>query len=186
VALTFHGNGDLALSRQLLEVATQAGAHITIFVVGSWLANNPAFVPLVSDHGHEWANHTYTHPDLGSLDASAVYSEIVRCRDVLSRLTGTPAKWFRPSAMNHATPLVLEQAGKAGYSTAISYDVDPSDYKNPGSQTVTRRTLAMVKPGSIVSLHLGHEGTLKALPDILTGLRSANLKAVTVGELLAT
>ena len=47
------------------------------------------------------------------------------------------------------------------------------------------RTLADVKAGSIVSLHLGHAGTVAALPGILAGLRARGLAAVTVTELLA-
>jgi hypothetical protein len=36
-----------------------------------------------------------------------------------------------------------------------------------------------------VSLHLGHPGTLTALPPVLEGLRRRGLRAVTVSRLLA-
>jgi hypothetical protein len=39
--------------------------------------------------------------------------------------------------------------------------------------------------GSIVSLHLGHAGTVAALPGILDGIRSRGWSAVTVTELLS-
>ncbi|MFZ5851927.1 MAG: polysaccharide deacetylase family protein, partial [Actinomycetota bacterium] len=38
--------------------------------------------------------------------------------------------------------------------------------------------------GSIVSLHLGHPGTVAALPAILDDLRGKGLAAVTVSQLL--
>lgn len=185
MALTFHGNGDPALARKLLATATARDAHLTVFVVGSWLAANPSFASVVSEHGHEWANHTWTHPELARLSGGAVLDEIVRCRDALARITGAAGAWFRPSAMNHATPLVLEQAGKAGYAHSISFDVDPSDYRDPGAEAVRARTLAGVQKGSIVSLHLGHQGTVDALPGILDGLAQRGLRTLTVSELLS-
>jgi hypothetical protein len=42
-----------------------------------------------------------------------------------------------------------------------------------------------VQPGSIVSLHFGHQGTIDALPDILAVLRSRGLRPVTTSALLA-
>jgi len=87
--------------------------------------------------------------------------------------------------MTHATPLVLEQAARAGYDTSISFDVDPSDYRDPGADLVRSRTLAAIEKGSIVSLHLGHQGTLDALPGILDGLAKRGLRPVTVSELLS-
>ena len=49
---------------------------------------------------------------------------------------------------------------------------------------VTQRTLAAVGPGSIVSLHFGHPGTVTALPAILDGLDQRELAPVTVSTLL--
>jgi peptidoglycan/xylan/chitin deacetylase (PgdA/CDA1 family) len=41
-----------------------------------------------------------------------------------------------------------------------------------------------VRPGSVVSLHLGHAGTVAALPTILTALRERGLAALTASDLL--
>jgi len=40
-------------------------------------------------------------------------------------------------------------------------------------------------PGAIVSLHFGHRDTIDALPAILEDMHSKNLRAFTIGELLA-
>jgi hypothetical protein len=42
-----------------------------------------------------------------------------------------------------------------------------------------------VQSGSIVSLHLGHAGTVAALPAILDGLSRLSLEAVALTTLLA-
>ena len=97
VALTFHTNGDLRLARQLLDITTRRRVPITCFVVGSWLEQNPTWGRKLASAGHELANHTFTHPTFARLDGVAMASEITRCRDVLSKTSGSPGGFFRPS-----------------------------------------------------------------------------------------
>jgi peptidoglycan/xylan/chitin deacetylase (PgdA/CDA1 family) len=115
-----------------------------------------------------------------------IRGEIRHCQRLLTRLTGSGGSWFRPSGTPHATPLILREAGAAGYPTSLSYDVDPLDYTDPGAAAVTERVLAAVRGGSIVSLHTLYAGTAEALPVIFRGLRQRNLTAVTARELLGT
>ena len=184
IALTFHASGDPALGRALLSAAEAGGAKLTIFVVGSWLDQNPSMAQRIVSGGHELGNHTYTHPNLRALSGAALEDEVTRARDVLRRLTGSGGDYFRPSQMDRATPPVLAAAGEAGYRISVAYDVDPLDYQDPGSAAVRDRTLAAVRPGSIVSMHLGHQGTVDAMPEILAGLKQRGLTPVTVGQLL--
>lgn len=184
VALTFHGAGDPALADALLSEAERAGATVTVFAVCQWLDQHPDLAARITRGGHELANHTYTHPSLARLSRSAVDTEIVRAREVLTRLTGGPTRWFRPSAMERPTPVVAAAAAAAGYATVVGYDVDPRDYTDPGATAVRERTLAALHPGAVVSLHLGHPGTVTALPAVLDALRSRGLAPVTVSRLL--
>ena len=151
----------------------------------SWLEANPSLARRIRDGGHGLANHTYTHPALSALSPAALLAEVSRARDVLQRLTGSDGTYFRPSQMDRATPAVLSAAGAAGYRISLAFDVDPRDYRDPGAAAVQSRTLAGVQPGSVVSLHLGHPGTVQALPGILGGLSQRGLRPVTVHDLLA-
>ena len=141
VALTFHlgphlADEDVALAHQLLDDAGRLGAPITVFAVGRWLDQHRDLVPSILAGGNELDNHTYTHPVLTDLTAGAVASEITLCRDVLTRLAPSQGRYFRPSGTSQATPLILEQAGVAGYSTVVDFDVDPLDYTDPGADAV--------------------------------------------------
>ena len=40
---------------------------MTAFIVGNWLDANPDMAARIADGGHEFANHTYTHPTFGAL-----------------------------------------------------------------------------------------------------------------------
>ena len=110
--------------------------------------------------------------------------EVVRCRDLLLQTTGTPGAYFRPSQTPTANALMKQVAGDAGYAISLSYDVDSLDYTDPGA-TAVRQNMKAAQPGSIVSLHLGHQDTIDALPDVLDDLNARGLTPVTIGELLA-
>ena len=160
VALTFHVSGDAGLAASLLDLLRVDHVPITAFMVGNWLDANRDLGVRFLDDGHEVANHTYTHPTFPSLDQAAMTSEVVRCRDAITRLTGGGGRFFRPSGTANGTdapaPVVIDVARAAGYQTVVGYDVDPADYQDPGATAVSQRTLASVQPGSIVSLHFGH------------------------------
>jgi peptidoglycan/xylan/chitin deacetylase (PgdA/CDA1 family) len=184
VALTFHGAGDPALASAILDVAKTHQAKLTVMGVGIWLAANRSTANRILSDGHELGNHTWTHPVLRNLDRTHAYAEIERCRQELERLTGSPGRWFRQSGSQHSTPLIRELAGQAGYRVCLSYDIDSLDWTDPGPSAVVRNVRAATA-GSIISMHLGHPGTLSALPRILRELGDRSLHAVTVGRLLA-
>jgi peptidoglycan/xylan/chitin deacetylase (PgdA/CDA1 family) len=186
VALTFHGAGDPALALQLLSAVHTAGASITVLAVGTWLEQNPTMAKRILDAGHELGNHTYHHLTMPNLDSAADDTEITKCAQILRTLTGSQGRWFRPSGTTRATPRILAAAGRAGYAECLSFDVDPQDYTDPGAAAVVARLLAAVRPGSIVSLHLGHAGTVQAMPAILQGLQSRGLPAVSMSMLMAS
>jgi len=185
VALTFHVSGDPAVCRQLFDEAKQLTVPLTLFLVGTWAQANPAQLKGLHAAGHELANHTMTHPTLGRLGSSAVEAEITGCRDLIRRETGETVRWFRPSAMEVPTPLVLTAAGAAGYDTVVGYNLDPHDYKDPGATSVAERVRNSVASGSIVSLHTAHAGTVSAFGDIVNAIRNAGLRPMTVSQMLA-
>ncbi|MEU5266030.1 polysaccharide deacetylase family protein [Amycolatopsis sp. NPDC021455] len=183
IALTFHGAGDPRITRQVLDLVRQHGAHITVLAVGTWLAEHPDPARMVRDGGHELGNHTWSHPALAGYKPEPMLAEIERCRDKLAEVTGTPGAFFRQSQGQHATRQELVEAGKAGYARVLSYDVDSLDWKDPGPAAI-RAAVAQARAGSVVSMHLGHAGTVAALPGIFTDLSERGLTPVTATELL--
>lgn len=188
VALTFHTNGDLRLAQRLLDITTTRQVPVTCFIVGDWLEQNPTWGPKLIAAGHELANHTFTHPDVTKLTQPELEFEISRCRDILTLRAHGPGRYFRPSGIDDGTAppsdLVLRAAATSGYPTVLGFGVDPFDYRDPGTTAVASRMLAGSRPGSIISLHFGHPGTVDALPMILDGLAGQNLLPVTVSGLL--
>jgi len=185
VALTFHGQGPVSMADALLTEAERAGARVTVLAVGTWLGQYPQIAERILRGGHDLGNHTMHHLDIAAMGASAAYAEITGCAQRLRTLTGSIGRWFRPSQTRYSTPLIEREARKAGYQTCVSYDVDSLDYTDPGPDTIVSTVLGSTRPGSIVSLHLGHSGTVTALPAILDGLAGRGLRPVTLTELLS-
>jgi peptidoglycan/xylan/chitin deacetylase (PgdA/CDA1 family) len=184
VALTFHGDGPESIVRELIATWRRHDAHVTVLAIGRWLAAAPDVVRMLRDAGHELGNHTWSHRTMPRLPAAQVRTEIDRADGELMKLTGSSGRWFRPSGTPTSTPAIRAAAVRAGYGACLSYDVDPVDYTDPGPDAIVRSFSHQVRPGSIVSLHLGHPGTVAAMPAILAHLHDRGLTAVTASELL--
>jgi len=184
VALTFHGQGDAASVRRLLDALAAADTRVTVLAVGVWLEQQPELARRILDAGHELGNHTQHHAGISSMRDAQAFAEINDCAVTLRRFTGSIGRWFRPSQTQHSNAMIQVQAAKAGYTTCLSYDVDSLDYTDPGAAAVVRTTLQGVQNGSIVSLHFGHAGTVTAIPDLVAGLHTRGLRAVTMTELV--
>ena len=115
-------------------------------------------------------------------------SEIGEIAPVSSLIEG--ATHFRPCLFRPpgggVDSAVIDTAGALGMRT-VTWDVDPSDWSNPGSGAVYGRVVDAVQPGSIVVMHDGggdRAGTLAALPSIIDTLRGRGYGFATVSELL--
>ncbi|WP_405998356.1 polysaccharide deacetylase family protein [Streptomyces sp. NBC_00829] len=184
VALTFHGQGDPAVTKAVLAEAERAGAHITVLAVGSWLDQYPGLARRILDGGHDLGNHTQRHLGISAMSETEAYAEITGCAERLRRLTGSIGTWFRPSRAKDATGLITRLAARAGYPHVLSYDVDSLDFTSPGAAAVIRNVTGKIQRGSVVSLHLGYADTVAALPGLLDDLERRGLRAVTTTELL--
>ena len=171
-------------SRKLLAIMKDLQVTATIFGVGDWMKDNPAIVASMVDDGHEMGNHTWSHQPMRTLSSQRLLDEITGCADVLTQLVGSPTRWFRPSGLEVPTEAILKQAGTAGYQVSVGYDVDSLDFQDPAVTDIITNVTDIVAGGSIISLHFGHEGTLKALPKIVEHIRGLGLTPGTVGQLL--
>ncbi|MCW3068401.1 MAG: polysaccharide deacetylase [Solirubrobacterales bacterium] len=159
-------------------------ARATFFVIGRQLggANRSMLLRELRD-GDVLGDHTFTHPDLTrSGDASAQLHETIAA---IRSLTGYTPCVFRPpyGAYN---PAVVGAARSLGLATVL-WNVDPADYTQPGSEAITRRVMAQVRPGSILISHDGggtRSQTLAAYPAIIKALRARGYRIVTIPELL--
>lgn len=178
VALTFD-DGPGTYTPGFLNVLREKKVKATFFVLGQMAAAYPEYARRIVREGHEIANHSWKH------DLYPSYSDLRQTSDTIKSITGFRPCSFRPpgGARNSA---VIAGAGEAGMKTII-WDVDPFDWRLPGTSAIRSIVLGNVRPGSIVLSHDAggpRQQTLDALPGIIDGLRARGYRFVTVTEIL--
>jgi peptidoglycan/xylan/chitin deacetylase (PgdA/CDA1 family) len=180
VAITFD-DGPGAYIDKLLATLDAAHAKATFFVLGEMVAERPAALRRIAAAGHEIGDHSWDHPELPSLSDDRVRSEITRTADLVQKVTGTRPTLMRPP-YGEVTPRVVNILGAREWPI-IQWSVDPEDWKDRNADTVYRRVVAGVHPGSIVLLHDIHPTTVAAVPRILATLKARGYTFVSVSEL---
>jgi peptidoglycan/xylan/chitin deacetylase (PgdA/CDA1 family) len=159
-------------------------APATFFMIGKFVSA-PYRHMLLRElrDGDALGDHTFTHPDLTrTRGVSAQLHQTIR---VIRSLTGYSPCVFRPPYGAYDRS-VIRTARALGLATVL-WNVDPSDYLQPGTGTIERRILAQVRPGSIIISHDGggiRRQTLAAYPRVIAKLRARGYRIVTIPELL--
>jgi peptidoglycan/xylan/chitin deacetylase (PgdA/CDA1 family) len=188
VALTFDDGPDDPYTLQISGLLDERGVKGTFFEVGKAIDARPDITQALFADGHLVGNHSYHHDYWRWLDPR--YPELDRTQDAFQRHLGVCPAFFRPPH-GQRTPFMLAQVSSHGMH-AVTWDVSASDWVSHDPEAVARGILDHVKPGSIILLHDGLDGTvtadrsvvLQALPLILDGLAAKGLQPVRLDELL--
>lgn len=183
IAITFDDGPHGTLTPKLLDILKERKIRATFFLIGKNAAEYPAIVKRIAAEGHELANHSWSHPNLGSLPDDAVRAEIGRTDDVIRASLGKPITLMRPPYGSLKVDQRRWVNEKWGYKI-ILWDVDPLDWRRPGAALVSDRILKGTKAGSIILAHDIHPGTIEAMPGTLDALLARGFQFVTVSELL--
>lgn len=184
IAMTFDDGPSGKLTPKLLDMLAARHMKATFFVVGQCVAEYPDIVKRAAREGHEIANHSWSHPNLGKMSDEAVRRELQKTDDAIKAATGTGATLLRPPYGSFTARQKTWVHQDFGYRTII-WDVDPLDWKRPGASVVRERILRETRPGSIILAHDIHPPTVEAMPATFDQLLEKGFKFVTVSELLA-
>ncbi len=184
VAMTFDDGPNATLTPKLLDLLAAHHMKVTFFVVGENAAEYPEILQRAAREGHEIANHSWSHPNLGKMGDDAVRRELQKTDDAIRAAIGVRPTLMRPP-YGSITARQKEWINDSFGYKIIIWDVDPLDWKRPGPSVVTRRILEETRPGSIILAHDIHPSTLEAMPATFDQLEARGLKFVTVSELIA-
>lgn len=183
IAMTFDDGPHPKNTPRLLDMLRQRNIKATFYVIGSSVDSYPEIVRRIVAEGHEIGNHTYNHPNLTKLSNTMVRQEIDKTRDSIIRAAGVKPRTMRPPYGALLTSQREMLHSEYGYPT-ILWDVDPLDWKRPGTAVVQSRILSGTKSGSIVLAHDLHSTTVDAMPATFDGLLAKGFRFVTVSQLL--
>ncbi len=183
IAMTFDDGPHKELTPRLLDLLKARKIHATFFVIGKNANDYPDIMRRIAAEGHEIANHSWSHPILAKLAQDTLIGEITKTTDAITRATNRPVTLLRPPYGALTQPQKEWVRQTYGYRI-ILWDVDPLDWRRPGSEVVEQRIVSQTKPGSIVLAHDIHKGTVDAMPSTLDQLLARGFQFVTVSELL--
>ncbi len=184
VAMTFDDGPSATLTPKLLDLLAARRMRATFFIVGENAAEYPEIVRRAAREGHEIANHSWSHPNLSKMSDEGVRRELQKTDDAITAAIGVRPTLLRPPYGSITARQKSWINEVFGYRIII-WDVDPLDWKRPGSGVVTSRIVNETKPGSIILAHDIHPATVEAMPATFDQLEARGLKFVTVSELLA-
>ncbi len=149
--LTFD-DGPAECTPALLAVLARHGVHATFFVVGRRVARGRELVRRIAAEGHTVGNHSWSHPDLRTLESDALRVELERTSDAIERATGERPSLFRPPY--GFTNRNVEAAASALGMRSVLWDVSTDDWLRPGVEAIGE-VLRAAPPGAVVLMHDG-------------------------------
>lgn len=183
IALTFD-DGPAPITPRFLNELKSLNIPATFFMLGQQVNGNKGTVRRMLREGHELANHSWNHANLGGGGGGAS-AQIRNTNNVIKRVSGFKPCVFRPPYGSTGGDLVSRV--RAQKMTSILWDVDPLDWRLPGTGRIVSIIRGQTHAGSII---LEHDGggprgqTLAAIPQYVRTLKSRGYKFVTVSELL--
>jgi peptidoglycan-N-acetylglucosamine deacetylase len=192
-ALTFDDGPHPDYTPRLLEILWRHRAQATFFMVGDAASRHPHLVRQVAEAGHTIGNHAWDHPSFHAIPSRQRRDQLRACQRVLAPYG---VHLFRPP-YGHQNRLLPLEALWLQYDV-VAWSLDSLDWRDACSESIARRLIDGIKPGSIVLLHDSIYGaakawgahtrrdeTLKAV-DLCLSRLGDDLSFVTIPELLAS
>jgi peptidoglycan-N-acetylglucosamine deacetylase len=183
-ALTFDISWGQAMAPKVLDVLKQENVKATFFLSGPWAKNHEALVKRIKDDGHQIESHGQEHVDLNKLGREGTAKNIGKAHAILEELTGKAPTYIRPP--NGAFDKNSVQGAKdLGYATVI-WSVDSLDWKNPGVDTIIKRSTKLIHPGAIMLMHASDscKQTDQALPVVIQTLKKQGYQFLLLDPLI--
>ncbi|MER6615595.1 polysaccharide deacetylase family protein [Streptomyces xantholiticus] len=183
IALTFDA-GPGKDTPELLDILKKEKVHATFFLLGkNHVLKHPDVVRRLAAEGHEVANHTWTHQRLDKLDREGIREELGRTQDAIAEITGEKPRLMRPP-QGRTDDEVKEVSKELGLSQVL-WSATAKDYSTTDSALIEQRILDQAGRDGIILLHDIYDGTVPAVPGIISELKERGYTFVTVPELLS-
>jgi peptidoglycan/xylan/chitin deacetylase (PgdA/CDA1 family) len=188
VALVFNIGIGEDPSSAVVQALLDAGAPATMFPMGWWAIEHPAFLRMLDEAGFPIGTHGHGQVMLPALSDAAIEHDLRVSVEAIESVLGRPIDpYFTPYAAE-IDARVRGIASRLGL-LPVGWHVPAADH-GPGATewSVYDAVMGNVYPGAIVELHLDGpatgSSTALALPRIITDLRAEGYDLVTVPDLL--
>lgn len=191
IYLTFDAGYENAResTAQILDALKKHQVPATFFLVGNYLETRPDLVRRMVEEGHTVGNHTYHHPDMGSIsDWSSFAAELTALEDAYRKVTGQEmVKFYRPPQGKYSRDN-LQMAKEMGYQTffwSLAY-VDWYQDDQPTREEAFDKLLGRIHPGAIVLLHSTSTTNAEILDELLSKWEEMGYRFGSLEELVTS
>lgn len=191
VALTFDAGASDAGVAAILSTLSAEGVPATFFMTGDFVDEYPSSAKAMARY--PIGNHTYSHPDLTTLSAVQVRSELRTAAARIRSVTGQdPRPYFRfPfGAVDSRTISIVNSECYLPFRWTVDTLGWQGTTEGRSVASVVSRVLGAARPGEIVLMHVGAHpkdgSTLDAdaLPQVISGLRAKGYSFATLTAVL--
>lgn len=180
VVLSFDDGPDPDATPEILTVLRSRRVQATFFLIGQRIRRYPSLAASIVAEGHQVGNHSFSHPRMVLENPIAYGREIDRTDRLIRSLGYRGTIDFRPPYGQKLVVLPWLLARR--HKLSVLWSVDARDWIDKDPDSIARRVLRQVRPGSIVLLH-DQAQTARALPQIIDGLRRRGYRFRTVRPL---
>lgn len=179
VALTFDDGPHKKYTKILLDGLKQRNVKATFFLIGESIEGKEELVAQMKADGHLIGNHTYTHVQLGKMEAEDACAEIWKTNTVIYDITEEIPCYIRPpfGEWNEDLSCAIDMS-------VVLWDIDPQDWKYKDCDRVRNHVINQVKDGDIILLHDVYQTSVEAALQIVDILTEEGYEFVTVEELI--
>lgn len=186
VALMFNVYQNTEQALKIAELLVEHRFRATFFVGGKWVEQNSTALLSLYNMGMEIGNHGYLHRDHSALNYQQNIDEILLAERLVdaylkSFLDYENCKLFAPPS-GAVGEKMFDACAYLDYKV-IMWTRDTIDWRDQDADLIFSRAVKDLKAGDLVLLH-PTPATLTALPKILEYIKSANLKADTVSNVI--
>lgn len=182
IALTMNCAWNADDIDKILDVLNKTDTKITFFMVGDWVDKYPEAVKKINESGQEIGNHSNTHPHVNSISYEKNIEEIKDCNEKINKITGKNVSLYRCPYGEYNDNVL--KAVKNTQSIAIQWNLDTLDYNGLTGEQMWNRIGNNITNGSIILMHNGTKHTADSLEHIITNIKNAGFKIVTMSDLI--
>ncbi|SFE39946.1 polysaccharide deacetylase family sporulation protein PdaB [Lentibacillus persicus] len=184
IALTFNISWGEERVNAILDKLEEHEVQATFFVSGEWAERHPTILEDITEQGHELGMLGYRYESYLDQELDEVRNDLTEAKDVFEKLGYEDIELLRPPN-GHFDEDIIELAENQGY-TVTHWNVNPNDWENPGTDTITNTVMEETSNGDIILMHASDsvKQTADALTTILPGLKNKDFHFVSISELI--
>lgn len=190
VALVFDDGPDVKQNALLLQTLANLKVKATFAYVGRNVEAHPELARAAAAAGHEFCNHSFTHPHLRELEDGKVTDELARTSAAIAQAIGRQPSFFWAPFLEtdeRVARLTLGATGLKHFPLPRAHLVSSDDWNvaQTDAAAIYRNATTGVGDLTVILFHEWRAETADQLPAIVQELRRQGCEFMTFTELEA-